>query len=161
MLGLVEVDRDVPRNPGDTSDHGARARSATAKEILVVWVPDELFMRMSSEDQQSYLLVEGRPTGTPTEEDGEYCWCRGLRVLKCSLGREGGAIPLNMRADSLRLRVCFGPRAEGREVCLLHPGHQHLQHLSLSCELGQALVRLAAYIAQPSLSHWYGSATFK
>ncbi|WOO81958.1 GTPase-activating protein GYP7 [Vanrija pseudolonga] len=70
MLGLVEVDRDVPRNPGDTSDHGARARSATAKEILVVWVPDELFMRMSSEDQQSYLLVEGRPTGTPTEEDG-------------------------------------------------------------------------------------------
>lgn len=70
LLGLVEVDKDAaaPRVPNSAPD---AARSTSDKEVLVVWVPDELLQRMSDEDQKSYQRVEGRPTGTPTEEDGE------------------------------------------------------------------------------------------
>ncbi|KLT38803.1 RabGAP/TBC [Cutaneotrichosporon oleaginosum] len=65
LLGLVEVDREVPQAP----DSGASTPSS-GKEILIVWVPDELFKRLPDEDKRKYERIEGRPQGTPTEEDG-------------------------------------------------------------------------------------------
>jgi len=73
LLGLVEVDRDAaaPRVP-DSAPRSARGGNAD-KEVLVVWVPDELLQRMPEEDKRNYQRVEERPNGTPTEEDGECC----------------------------------------------------------------------------------------
>ncbi|GMK56206.1 hypothetical protein CspeluHIS016_0300460 [Cutaneotrichosporon spelunceum] len=65
LLGLVEVDRQVPQAP-----ESGTATPASGKEILIVWVPDELFKRLPDEDRRKYERVEGRPQGTPTDEDG-------------------------------------------------------------------------------------------
>lgn len=71
LLGLVEVDKNVPRVPESSGSN-----SASGKEVLVVWVPDELFMRMSEEDQRNYKRVEERPNGAAAEKDGTL----GVRV---------------------------------------------------------------------------------
>lgn len=83
LLGLVEVDRDAPRVP---DSDGARQRVGTpsGKEVLVVWVPDEMLARMSDEDRRSYQRVEERATGTPDEDNGEW-WC-GQQDLVCEVG---------------------------------------------------------------------------
>lgn len=65
LLGLVEVDKEVPHVPESSGSN-----STSGKEVLVVWVPDELFMRMSEEDQRNYKRVEDRPTGAAAEEAG-------------------------------------------------------------------------------------------
>lgn len=68
MLGLVEVDKEVPRAP----DTGSGAAAGTAKEVLIVWVPDELFKRLPDEDRKKYQRVEGRSLNSQAEEDGEH-----------------------------------------------------------------------------------------
>ncbi|BEI80939.1 hypothetical protein CcaverHIS002_0200990 [Cutaneotrichosporon cavernicola] len=65
LLGLVEVDREVPLAP-----ESGTATPTSGKEILIVWVPDELFKRLPDEDKRKYERIEGRPQGTPTDEDG-------------------------------------------------------------------------------------------
>lgn len=66
LLGLVEVDKGVTRVPESSGSN-----STSGKEVLVVWVPDELFMRMSEEDQRNYKRVEDRSTRAAAEEDGK------------------------------------------------------------------------------------------
>lgn len=66
MLGLVEVDKEVPCAPRAATD----AAAGTTKEILIVWVPDELFKRLPDEDRRKYQRVEDRALEAPTEQDG-------------------------------------------------------------------------------------------
>ncbi len=91
----MEVDREVPQAP-----ETGTATPTSGKEILIVWVPDELFKRLPDEDRRKYERVEGRPQGTPTEEDGELCW---VGLCSCATGQP---------ADS-RLRVRLASGSEG------------------------------------------------
>lgn len=67
LLGLVEVDREVPLAP-----ESGTSTPSSGKEILIVWVPDELFKRLPDEDRRKYERIEGRLHGTPTDEDGKF-----------------------------------------------------------------------------------------
>lgn len=59
------MDKEVPRVPESSGSN-----SASGKEILVVWVPDELFVRMSEEDQRNYKRVEDGASGAAAEKEG-------------------------------------------------------------------------------------------
>jgi hypothetical protein len=106
LLGLVEVDREpnAPHLP-ESAPRGARAAASAGKEILVVWVPDELFKRMSEEDKRNYQRVEERPTGTPAEEDGE-CQCLHVKKARMRVPNECGGAVMAARVEVKAVLDC-------------------------------------------------------
>jgi hypothetical protein len=140
LLGLVEVERDAgaPRVP-DSAPRAART-AAGAKEVLVVWVPDDLFRRMPEEDKRNYQRVEERPNGTPTEEDGMFA----------------GVASADQQLTTGYVFVSLPP-PRGEKYAFSVP----VSHIYSLLVYPVSLVAPFVPNSQPSLSCWYGSVTFK
>ena len=139
-LGVVETE-----SKGQTVDDEGNPKGEGKKEVLVTWVPDEVLQRMDKEDRDGYKRVEERALGVvPEEEDGTYSLSVHLPSVKLTApGFVFVSIPPPKGG-----KYAFSVPVSSIYSVLVYPVRPWACNLAANTD------------GQPSISHWYGSATF-